>query len=145
MKTQPCQCSQISNSSCLLPMLRALVHRHFRGVMEHASFPEECKRYIHPSGSWPSGSQLEWQLRNICCCCGWPAYFHLLIASTATLETIPQVFQFTACLTSWPACGQMPGSICRRLVGGWFLKKQKISKIFSYTYYANLLHNSLSS
>lgn len=93
---------------------------------------EECKRYTHPSGGWLSGSQLQRQLRNICHGCGWPAiptwirccehcYF-----GTPT----PRSFSLKPSLSSWPVCCQIPGSRCRRLVGGWFFKKTKTSKKF---------------
>jgi len=39
MRSWLCDRPQISSSSCLFPMLRALVYRHFREVLEHAGFP----------------------------------------------------------------------------------------------------------
>ena len=36
-RSQPCSCTQICNSLCLLPMLHALVCRHFRETFSHAN------------------------------------------------------------------------------------------------------------
>lgn len=59
----------------------------------------------HTSSGWPSGSQFERQLRNICHCCGWPAYSHLDVTLWALplWASSPRSFSFKCALSSWPA------------------------------------------
>lgn len=60
----PCLCNpsdimvhtQMSNSSCLLPMPYMLLYRQFRGALKHSGFPEDVHQsHRHPWGGRPSG------------------------------------------------------------------------------------------
>lgn len=81
LPTQAFHNRRLSYSSCLVPMLHALVYKHCREVIEHAGLPEGVQENYHnhthipPWGGWPLGSCLWRQLGNICHCSDWPSLF----------------------------------------------------------------------
>lgn len=116
-------------SPCRVP---CCTEGNFREVMEHASFPggvQEVYTRFRGLAFWFSALEaakehLPWL---------WLAgYSHLDVMLWALpLWTLtPRSFGLKPALSSLPACCQIPGSRCRRLVGSWFFNKQKHPKNF---------------
>lgn len=46
MGSKPCDCTQLSSSSCLFPILHTLVYRHFIGAIDRLNIPVEVQREL---------------------------------------------------------------------------------------------------